>query len=247
MKAQWKKFGGVIDALQLRERALLFATVAALLLVSIHEIWLGPQLAKYGQLAEQHQQAQQQIGIIQAEIERQGRAHESGAQNPRQEHLQTLQQQIAQLAAGMHETQKRIVAPEKMTELLQGILKRNGKLQLISMRNTPSTWFDPNNLNNAAKDTAQSLPADPPENMQATQTQVLPGAAQPTTGGIYRHGVEIVVQGEYLEMIRYLEALETLPWQLFWGKATLNAEASPQARLTLVLYTLNPDKKWLDI
>jgi MSHA biogenesis protein MshJ len=64
---------------------------------------------------------------------------------------------------------------------------------------------------------------------------------------LYRHGVEIVLQGSYLDMISYMAALEALPVQLFWGKASLDAQQYPNSRLTLTLYTLSLDQKWMKL
>ena len=41
--------------------------------------------------------------------------------------------------------------------------------------------------------------------------------------------------------------LEAMPWQLYWGKVNLNAESYPKVTLTLTLFTLSLDKKWLAI
>jgi MSHA biogenesis protein MshJ len=43
----------------------------------------------------------------------------------------------------------------------------------------------------------------------------------------------------------YLARLEALPWQLFWGKVTLDAGEHPKLRLTLTLHTLSLNKAWL--
>jgi MSHA biogenesis protein MshJ len=59
--------------------------------------------------------------------------------------------------------------------------------------------------------------------------------------------VEIVLQGSYLDMVSYMAALEALPVQLFWGKASLDAQQYPNSRLTLTLYTLSLDQKWMKL
>ena len=64
---------------------------------------------------------------------------------------------------------------------------------------------------------------------------------------LYRHGVQLELQGSYLDMVSYMEALERMPSQLFWGKATLEAQEYPKARLTLTLYTLSLDTKWISL
>ena len=42
-----------------------------------------------------------------------------------------------------------------------------------------------------------------------------------------------------------MQALQTMPTQVFWGKARLEADAYPVARLTLTLYTLGLDDTWM--
>ncbi len=75
-----------------------------------------------------------------------------------------------------------------------------------------------------------------------------PVAAPPKAPDLlFRHGVEITLSGSYLDMIAYMEALEALPTQLFWGKAEFEVENYPNARLTLTLYTLSMDKKWMTL
>ncbi len=64
---------------------------------------------------------------------------------------------------------------------------------------------------------------------------------------LFRHGVEITLSGSYLDMIAYMEALEALPTQLFWGRAEFEVDQYPNARLTLTLYTLSMDKKWMKL
>ena len=64
---------------------------------------------------------------------------------------------------------------------------------------------------------------------------------------LHRHGVELVVQGSYPDMVAYMSALESMQGQLFWGSASLQADAYPTATLKLVVYTVNLDKKWLKL
>jgi len=72
------------------------------------------------------------------------------------------------------------------------------------------------------------------------------GTAAPAQAPLlYRHGVQLVVEGGYQDMIDYLQALEHMPTRLFWGGASLDAQKYPKARLTLTLYTLSLDQKWI--
>ncbi|MNL80209.1 hypothetical protein D3C87_2070030 [compost metagenome] len=59
--------------------------------------------------------------------------------------------------------------------------------------------------------------------------------------------MEVVLQGGYLDMLDYMESLENAPQQLFWGRAQLDARNYPTASLTLTLYTLSLDEKWMTL
>lgn len=42
---------------------------------------------------------------------------------------------------------------------------------------------------------------------------------------VYKHGVEVKLQGGYSDLHDYLARLEKLPWRMLWSRASLNAAA----------------------
>ncbi|HWQ40096.1 MAG TPA: hypothetical protein VNM24_16050 [Burkholderiales bacterium] len=62
---------------------------------------------------------------------------------------------------------------------------------------------------------------------------------------VYKHGLEMTLQGSYLDLLDYVARLEKLPVQMFWGQATMDATAYPRVRLVVTVYTLSLDKQWL--
>jgi MSHA biogenesis protein MshJ len=158
--------------------------------------------------------------------------------------------------------QKGLVTPERMAPLVDSILRANGRLQLVSMRTLPVA-----SLNEAPG--AEPAPAAKPQDDAAAKAAAVKAAlaaaannasapplkapgqlpsVSPKPGSLlYRHGVEITVRGNYMDMIDYMNALETLPTQLFWGGARLEVDDYPSSRLTLTMYTLSLDSKWLKL
>ncbi|MCX7961667.1 MAG: DUF4404 family protein [Burkholderiales bacterium] len=63
----------------------------------------------------------------------------------------------------------------------------------------------------------------------------------------YRHGVEFVLRGRYLDLYGYLVALEALPSRVYWGKVELKASDYPVHTLRVTLYTLSFDRAWLTV
>ena len=64
---------------------------------------------------------------------------------------------------------------------------------------------------------------------------------------LYRHGVELTVRGNYLDMVDYMSTLDAMPTRMFWGRAQLDVETYPTARLTLTLHTLSLDRQWMKL
>lgn len=70
------------------------------------------------------------------------------------------------------------------------------------------------------------------------------GQGTPT---LYRHGVELTVEGRYADLLSYLKALEASPQRLLWGGLQLRVLQHPQVLLTLRLHTLSTDAHWVEI
>jgi MSHA biogenesis protein MshJ len=68
-----------------------------------------------------------------------------------------------------------------------------------------------------------------------------------TAGGLYRHGVELSVEGGYADVLAYVRAIESMPQHVLWGGLQLKVEQHPKVVVTLRLYTLSPDRNWLEI
>jgi len=79
--------------------------------------------------------------------------------------------------------------------------------------------------------------------------QNLPRTELGSNGGtlLYRHGVELTVEGSFADLLAYCRELEALPQRLLWGPMALSATDYPRVQLQLTLYTLSQDKPWLQL
>jgi MSHA biogenesis protein MshJ len=203
---------------------LLFAAIAAGTVFLVHFFALGPMFAKQGLLRTQIVQQQNNLEGIDNEIGEKVKAAQVDPDAPTRERIAAVRAQTDALATSLRAMQNGLVPPERMAPLVEAILRANGRLQLVSMR---TLAVEP--LLGAGKPQA------------ATSETVKPAAL------LYRHGVEVTVRGNYLDMIGTMAALESMPTQLFWGAAQLDAESWPASRLTLTLYTLSLDAKWMKL
>lgn len=230
MKQHWIKLAGRVDAMNLRERTLIFLMVAAVLVALANSLLLDPLRQKETRLSQQLKQDQDSIAAIHTQIQNlaQGRGNDPAAAN--RNRRKALQQEIGQADEALKALQKGLVQPDRMTALLEDILRREGQLQLVSLKTLPvSGVLD----GAAAKDKSGQ--------------EAKPEVKKETAGQVYKHGVELVVRGSYADLQHYLTRLEGLSWQMFWSQAELKVEEYPQSVLTLTLYTLSLDKTWLNI
>jgi MSHA biogenesis protein MshJ len=276
MKQLWTQLCTRLDAMTLRERMMVFCAIAAGIVFLAYTMVLEPLLAKQKVLLAQINQQQNQVAGIDREIAQMAAAFVVDPDADGRARLAALQKQIDDGSAALQNMQKGLVAPEKVAPLLEHLLRGNGKLRLLSMKTLPVSGLSESRLDTGAPGLSatpaapQAVVAGPAAAHPAPAVAVgaapaVPGqaggaAAQPpnTAGAgqgampkprelLYRHGVEIVLQGSYLDMIQYMDALQALPNQLFWGKARLDAGQYPNSRLTLTLYTLSLDTKWMKL
>lgn len=229
-----------IDGMTLRERGVIFAACAIVLFSLFNSLVWDRQAAKQKRLQAQIQENQQKAAEVQTQILQKAYTIKHDPDAAEKARLKELEKRIEQARDDLSRLQMSLVSPDKMPELLEGILKRQGGLKLVSMKSLP-----PELLNQPLPDEAQ--PSAPKLPAAIPVPGAVPKAAEPARGVIYKHGVELVVQGRYEELMGYLVALEGVKWQLFWGRAKLNSNAYPTAVLTLTLYTLSTDEKWLNL
>jgi MSHA biogenesis protein MshJ len=257
----WIKLSTKLDAMTLRERAMVFLAVVASILFLLYTVSIEPLLTRQKQLQTQIKQQQNQIAGIDTEIAVKAQGFVIDPDAPARAQLKKLHDEIDSASAGLMAVQKGLVAPDKIAPLLEHLLRGNGKLRLMSMRTLPVTGMSEAALPPADAAKPQA-PAAAPASSTAAVAAGIAAAVAPPAGApagapvvaaakprelLYRHGVEIVLQGSYLDMVNYMDVLEALPVQLFWGKARLDAQQYPNSRLTLTLYTLSLDTKWMKL
>jgi MSHA biogenesis protein MshJ len=128
-----------------------------------------------------------------------------------------LQTRLQAIDVQLANTASGFVASNRMIEVLHDMLDRQGRLALVSIRNLPVTSLVPPAVENS--------PAEAP----------------------YVHSIEIVIDGEYADILDYLSALEALPWKFRWTSLDLSTAGYPRNRVRIELSTLSLDSTWLGV
>jgi len=238
MKQQWQQFTLKFDAFSVRERIMVFGASAALLIFMVVYLFVDPQLTRRKALADTIAQRQQAVAAIDAEIAQRMAAHAGDPNQQDRIRLERIRQEVQQMRHALQSTQNGLVAPERIVPMLQQLLKQQANLRLVTLATLPSSAMGQGGhaATKAAAFASAAAPAgQPPADAESAKAPAV----------LYRHGVEIVLRGNYLDMVNYMDAVEAMPAHVFWGKVNMQVEQYPNATLSLTLYTLSLDEKWI--
>lgn len=218
---QWRQWSDKFAARSLRERVIMAVGGVAVVVMLFDSLALNP-------LSVQYKRVSGQLAEARAAIKASEQVLASGREvidpdEVKRRYREELRKQIVEIDGKLQGLQKQLVPPDQVANLLEGVLSRERGLALVSLRKLPVQQFQTGSA--APKNEAKGAPAN--------------------ERSIYQHSFEIEIEGSYSELYGYLTHLEKLPWQLFWGKATLDAGKHPRLKLMLTVHTLSMNKVWL--
>ena len=213
------------DALAPRERAL----VALLILVAtgmlFHLLLVEPQMQKAERLKAQIDQARQQIRASEQQISLLQKRLTQDPDAPNRQLLSRLQAQKRQIDAQLQAKTGGLISPAQMPRVLETVLSRNTALKLERLNN---------------------LPVRPLLEEEAAKTGESTGTSG-SAAGVYRHGLQLVFRGSYLQMLDYLEALKAVPWNFYWDDLEVTMQRYPQAQIVITVHTLGFTPGWIGV
>ena len=218
-----------LDALQARERVLLFA-VAVVLLVSIMQMLLiEPVLKKTAQIKKQHQQAQTVISQKKSEKQQLELLLAAGVNRAKIAKRDKLKQEFDLLETKIQSSLLTLIPPKLMPQVLEKVLLENDKLRLMSLENRPVVALIKQQPEQTAKKPADAVTIK-------TDTQ-----------GLFKHSFVIQLEGSYPAAIDYFEALSELPWRFNWDSLHYQVTQYPRASISLEVHTVSLSEDWIGV
>lgn len=225
---QWEKLAERFNAYSQRERALLAAAAIGGVLMIGFTLFVDPNLSRAkvaNRLAGTQQSdlrnAEAQLGSLKAQMQVDPDAG-------RKAELAKLKVELARIESAVRNLEGGLVPPAQMNAVLERLLAGNTNLRLLSLKSLP-----PVNLAETGK------PVD-------TEKKAA-GAANANVLGLYKHGVEIRLEGGYSDLHAWLTQLENTQQKILWGDVRLQVVEHPRAVMVLTIFTLSTDKAWLAI
>jgi len=218
-----------VDALHLRERALIVLTVLCLMLVLWDQLLMQPVNAENTRLSKEVEKAREEIAALHSHIETIVAAHAADPDRNNRLLAARLREEIERNKGELRASTAHLIAPGDMAHVLETVLQKIAGLTFVRFEGlgVESVFDGALKLVDNSGQTTASIDLD------------LPTA--------YKHGLRIEFEGGYLDTLRYLRELESLPWAFLWGSVGVKVEEYPNSAASVTVYTLSLDKNWIGV
>ena len=234
LRARWERQAKRIDALSLRERAIVFLSIVAVMAASFDALVLTPQSARAKLRSDTEAKHGAEVAQLRAEFVAASRGASDPAGQMRSQ-LEAAQAERMRLDASLRASGSSR-GGEGLSTVLQRLLAQQPGLvldRLALLKDTPVAVPQVSLVELTTGSTPVAASA-----MPAVQRPGLP-----MMPGMTWQGVELLVQGGYRDLQRYTQALERELPGLRWGDMHLSASTAgelPRLRAQLFLLKVQP-------
>lgn len=230
--SQWAKWAASFAARPTRERAV----VAAALVVGggllLFSLGLEPLLLQARNASRAETAARTELVLQQAQLAAvRAQAADPDAVNRRR--LAQARQELGAIGRRLVEFEAGMVPPAKMQAFLERLLVRNQSIELLGLKTLPVTLVG---VPPPAQAVATAGPKAVPEPAETAKAE-----------GIYQHGIEIRLAGNYNDLLTYLAEVERMPQRLMWNSLSFTVEKYPRNIMVVRVFTLSLDRNWLTV
>ena len=215
-----------VDEQPLRQRLLLLLAIVAVFLLLWDAVLMRASELREEQAESDAELLEKQVKALELEAEATLKKLASDPNLERRKRKVELERQLAELDAGFHERTADLIPPSEMVRVLKELLRRESGLQLVRL---------------------ESVPASPL--LAPDEESGLEGKVDLGSGPIrlFRHGLILELSGDYLSVLRYVQALERLPWKFFWESMNYQVQQWPTGKITLKLLSLSSEEGWIGV
>jgi len=222
------KMASRFDALSVRERVLILATIITLLFVSWDHFLMSPLAERKSKTIVGMQGVGQQLERIASQVTSLSEKRSKNTENQLQKQISDIKHLLVEAKEKQTEATGDFVPPDKMISVLRELLEAEKGLQLTSLKSLGTTSFQEK----------VSLPKN---------TSVTLANETNANAIIYKHGLQVVFEGDFFSTLRYLQALESMPWHFHWDTVDYQVLDFPRARVSIIVHTLSLNAWWIDV
>ena len=218
--AQLQPLFDKFDALNERERISVMLLTAVAIVIIFVELLISPLNQQYDVLGKKIVSLQTQTKQLENQIVILKSKKNRDPDFQEKQKIKLLDEQLSNLNIQLKEKMHGLIEPKQMAKVLEVVLAQSTDLKLQRV---------------------QSLGAEPLSPIIAKEGE------EAETLGIYRHGMQIEFKGSYLSTLKYLKALDELPWNFYWDVLELNVDKYPISKIVITVHTLSFHEGWIGV
>ncbi len=209
-----------VDGRTPRERFLLLLTAGAVVWIAWSSLVMDPLSRQRDAVRARLEESIQQTRDLEQQAHTLARrlAESPDAANRRSE--ARLREAIGSLDTRLAELHLGVVSPSETARVLEELLDREKQLQLVR------------------------LETQPPKSAFGVDASSKAAGSGPQ---LFQHDVVIELEGTYLSTLRYLRAIQALPWRLYWDEFHYVVTEHPEAHITIRLHTFGFEEAWIGV
>lgn len=245
MKQKIQHWRDRFEALSVRERAIIVFAIIAGLYTTWNLAVMAPIHKQQKKVLSQISQWQRQIKDIDSKINMITSNMTGNGETGSLLRIKNLKNEISKINQIKKDMTVGFIRPGQMADVLKGLLKKEPGLKLVRLQSLgvePLFPAEQKSEANKRKAKASQVKSD-------TQAQTAATAAETKTTGpeVYKHGIVLEFQGNYVSTVNYLQSLEALPWKFYWDGMAYEVLEYPKAQVTVNVFTLSLDKGWIGV
>jgi len=232
----WGKFSTFVNGKTLRERVIILLVVVVLIYGIADLLFFGAilekrerQINQLNGLVESNQIAQQEVQALLDQMS-ESRLAMQRQQELLNEKLMRVDQQLASAATGF-------IPATLMPKVLEQLLDSSTGLVLIKLKNKPVEKIT------GLDEIADSNSESESRNTREKTTSI----SLDDKTDLYRHGVELQLQGSYLATLAYIKQVESLEWRFEWDALSFDIQDYPMGVVTIEVYTYSTERDWIGV
>lgn len=213
--APWQKR---LEALGLRERIMALVTAVMVLVAALDHWVVSPVLAEQARFAAEQKQWQGELTSLAGQLQALKASQTAGPLAGLLDRVQELKASVAELDDAMTRTVADESRVRALKPALARLLSQNPRIALVKLESDPAL-----------------PPASPPLNAASAAAV----ASAEKVDRFVRHRLNFTVEGPYLDLLGYLEAMEREMPDLRWSSMKLGVTEAGASRLSIQLYLLS--------
>jgi len=235
MKERIAAWAERFEAFSLRERGLITLGVIVVMFMLWDAVLMSPEEVKQKQTVAKMHEMIQQTETINLQIREMSAALKGGEARHINARITELRDLLTKLKQQQKELTVEFIQPAQMAGVLRDMLNAESGLLLTQLESLGAVpLFPPPEDETTNASTGSSVTALE-KKMRKHQPE------------IFKHGMRIVFEGDYFKTLKYLQALEAMPWSLYWDNVEYHVLKYPRARVAITVHTLSLQEGWIGV